>query len=135
MECMCTRTRSRCILSSERVFGNGFRIRVNSKGKIPSTSIWVRSVSSSYREATSRKIPSTENQEGRTHDTVSCRTVNPTHFSLSYSGPQGKIDVCLCVCVCVCFYTLGQSWSLLSPLSYVRHTSSSLSLFASSISV
>ena len=102
-------TRSRCILSSERVFGNGF-IRVNSKEKIPSTSIWVRSVSSSYREATSRKIPSTEN--------------GPIHCTPKSSSN----DVCLCVCVCVCFYTLGQSWSLLSPLSYVRHTSSYLSL-------
>ena len=37
MECMCAQTRPRCILSSEKVWGNEVRTHVNSKGKSPST--------------------------------------------------------------------------------------------------
>ena len=33
IECMCTQTRPRFILSSERVVGNGVRTHVNSKGE------------------------------------------------------------------------------------------------------
>ena len=37
MECMCAQTGPRVILSAERVWGNGVRSHVNSKGKIPSS--------------------------------------------------------------------------------------------------
>ena len=46
--------------------GNGVRTHVNSKGKIPSTG---------------------GSEQDRTRDAASCRTVSPTHYQLSYSGP------------------------------------------------
>ena len=77
MECMCAQTRHRFILSSERVFfffflgggggWNGVRTHVYCKGKFPST----RSL-----------------EEERTHDAASRRTVSPTQYRLSYSGPH-----------------------------------------------
>ena len=47
-------------------WGNGVRIHVNSKGKIPSTG---------------------RSEECRTYDTASHRTVSPTHYQLSCSDP------------------------------------------------
>ena len=69
MECMCAQTRLRFILSSERVFGNGVRTHVNSKGKIP---------------ATGKKISSEEDQ---THDTASRTTASPTHYQRAIQAP------------------------------------------------
>ena len=71
MECMCTQTRPRFILSSEGVLGRGVRIHVNSKGKIPSTG---------------------GSEEVWTCDTASCRTACPTHYPLSYSSPSFTTD-------------------------------------------
>ena len=47
-------------------WGNGVRIHVNSKGKIP----FARN-----------------SEEDRTRNTASSRTVSPTHYELSYSSP------------------------------------------------
>ena len=52
--------------SHPKEWGNGVRTHVNSKGKIPSTE---------------------GSKEDQTHNTVSRRTANPTHYQLSYSGP------------------------------------------------
>ena len=66
-------TRPWFILSSRRVLGNGVRTHVNYKGKIPSTvgleEVWT--CCAAWR-----------------------RTASPTHYLLSYSGPQA---VCLFV--------------------------------------
>ena len=48
-------------------------------------------------------------------DSASCKTVNPTHYLLSCSGPvtylkcmyecvYACVYVCMCICVCVCIY-------------------------------
>ena len=66
MKCMCTQPSPRFMLSSERVWGNGVRTHVNSKGKVPSTG---------------------GSEEDRTHDPASSRTASPTHYRLRYSGP------------------------------------------------
>ena len=54
----------------KKIWGNGVRTYVNSKGKIPSTR-------------------STE--EDWTNDAASCRTANPTHYLLNYPGPHPHI--------------------------------------------
>ena len=60
MQCTCTQTRPRFILSSERDFflGNGVRTQIDSKGKILSTG---------------------SSDEDRTYDAASRRTASPTH--------------------------------------------------------
>ena len=65
MECMCAQTRPQFILSSERVFENGVRTHVNSKGEIPSAG---------------------GSEEDWTHDAASRRTANPIHYWLGCSG-------------------------------------------------
>ena len=65
----CAQTSPRFILSPKRVSGNGVRTHANSNGKIPSTR---------------------GSEEGWTCDVVSCRTVSPTHYPLSYCDPGGE---------------------------------------------
>ena len=52
---------------SKKVLGNGVKTNVKSKGEIPSTE---------------------GSQEGRTRDAATCRTASPTHYRLSYFGPN-----------------------------------------------
>ena len=65
-ECVCAQTSPVLILSSERVFWNGVRNQVNTKGKILCT-----------------RGPG----EGQTRDPASHRTASPTLYQLSCSGP------------------------------------------------
>ena len=53
------------LYSHPKVLGNGVRIHVDSKVKIPSTRC---------------------SEEGQARDAASCRTVRPIHYRLSYSG-------------------------------------------------
>ena len=71
MDRMCEQTGPQFILSSERVWGNGVRTHVNSKGKIPFTG---------------KKSPS---EEDRTHNAASSRTVSLTHFQRAIPAPTG----------------------------------------------
>ena len=79
MQCMCRQTGPRFILSPDRFGrwggggGGGVRTHVNFKGKIPFTG---------------KKFSS---EEDGTHDTASNRTERPTHYQLSYSGPQTRV--------------------------------------------
>ena len=66
MESVCAQTRPRFILSSKRVWGNGFGTHVNLRGKVPSTA---------------------GSEEERTCAAASRRAASPTHYQLSYSGP------------------------------------------------
>ena len=66
VDCMCTQTRPRSILSSERVLVKGVRTHVNSKGKTP------------LPEAQKRFEPAAP---------ASRRTASPTHCRLSCSAP------------------------------------------------
>ena len=76
MECVCAQTRPRFILSSERVWGNGVRNHVNSKGKI---------------KFTGKKISP---EEYRTRDSASSRTASPTHNQRSIPAPEIYVSLC-----------------------------------------
>ena len=83
MECMCAQTRPQYNTLIQTSFGgfccffvcfeNGVRTHFNSKGKIPSFGC---------------------SGEDRTHDATSRRTVGPTHYRLSYSGPVSQRRIC-----------------------------------------
>ena len=70
-ECMCAQIAPRFRLSPEEFIWNGVRTHVNSKEEIPSTG---------------------SSEKGRTRDSASRRTASPTHYRLSYSGPELQDD-------------------------------------------
>ena len=71
MQCMCAQTRPRFILSSERVLREWSQNSCNSRGKYP--------------------LPEKfSSEEDRTHDAASSRKASPTHYHLSYSGPNQR---------------------------------------------
>ena len=59
---------------SKEFWENGVGTHVNSKGKIPSTGKF-------------------SPEEYRIHDAASSRTVSPTHYQLSYSGPSNNFKL------------------------------------------
>ena len=69
MECMCAKTRPRFILSSERVWGDGVRIHVSSKAKIPSTG----------KTSPQRRIEPTTRHHAA--------TTNPTYYQRANPAP------------------------------------------------
>ena len=65
-------------------WGNGVRTHVNSKGKMPYTG---------------------GSEEDQTRDAASHKTSNPTHYRLSYSGPQ-QYQPTICNTSCTQFYII-----------------------------
>ena len=100
-ECMYAQTRPRFILSSERVLGNGARTYATSKGKKSSLPepqrrdfffffFFFFCIRCDDRAKSSGRWLRAE--EGRTRDAASRRTVSPTYYRLSYSGPRLRVQ-------------------------------------------